>query len=169
MGRITSQVFVKTRKYCQILAQATALGCVASLSKAGYAISTILWGELIQNLYVMEVSLSGGYGTSVVLSVTLDKAEHRAAHILRLTCKKQSHDITKSAGRNRGLERLIFLSRRCRQQVYSKRWHLCNEQLHISEDGNLHTRRRENLKFTLISPPCSQQSATGTPTPTPPT
>ena len=56
----------------------------------------------------MEVPFSGGYGTCVVLTVTLDKAEHRAAHILLLTCKKQSHDITKSAGRNRGLEQLLF-------------------------------------------------------------
>lgn len=57
MERITSQNFVKKRKYCQIWAQATGLECVASLSKAGYAISTILWGELIQNVYVMEVDM----------------------------------------------------------------------------------------------------------------
>jgi len=63
---------------------------VVSLSKAGYVIITVLWGELIQNVYVMEVSLSGGYGTSVVISVTLDEAKHRAAHILSLTCKKDS-------------------------------------------------------------------------------
>ena len=42
------------------------------LSKAGYLIITILWDELIQNVYVMEVFLSGGYGTSVLISIALD-------------------------------------------------------------------------------------------------